>query len=140
MMMSSSPAISNGLFLLLDSQREESRIKDQRPTLMIQFYMQIAQALCFVVFNTMRAKTNCTYFISFSLLLIMMVIIPLLSIGLWIWTTTKRITWLSGYNNGIDSWLFCFPCQGIVFIYFFIILFRDLMKPVWEMYKEEKKA
>ena len=60
--------------------------------------MQIVQAVCFLIFNSFPAKTPCTYFISFTLLLIIMVIIPLLSIGFWIWTSVKRITWMSGYN------------------------------------------
>ena len=98
MMMCSSPAISNSLFLLFYSQKKEDIIEEQRPILMIQLYMQLVQLVCFLIFNSLRPTNTCRYYISFLLLLTMMVIVPLVSIGHYSWTTYNRLTWLSGYN------------------------------------------
>ena len=55
---------------------------DKQTVLMTQFYMQLMQLVCFLISNSFRP--NWSYAVYFLTILIMLVIVPVLSVGYWI--------------------------------------------------------
>ena len=96
--------------------------------------MQLVQLGSFLIFNSFRPHWS--YLVSFLLVLIMMVIVPILSSVHWIWAAWKGIAWAGGYNSVLNAWLFSYSAQGYMNLFYFIMLYPNSMKPMYDAAKD----